>query len=213
MDDPASLAASWYGTTVIEKLKALMAEIVALLDKLLQVIENMTGPFKTLGDTMQDSLTGVNKTMKGLTMFPDTVMALSNKIKGPKDLADIDTVSMKKDLDISGMDGPLSSLEGLSGNMGSTIDSVKDGIDSLSGFVTDAPQKIKDSFAVPTPLCFITGCAMANASPAMQSMMEQVEQLKSFDLEPVVKLLQEMHDKLANIDIALVKDPAKKVRR
>merc|ERR1719245_1989088 len=36
MDDPASLAASWYGTTVIEKLKALMAEIVALLDKLLQ---------------------------------------------------------------------------------------------------------------------------------------------------------------------------------
>merc|ERR1712032_792273 len=141
--------------------------------------------------------------------LPNNVMALSNKVKGPEDLADVDTGSMRKDLDTSGVDGPMSSLEGLQGIMGSMIDSVKECVDSLSRFVTNAPEQIKESFAVPTPLCCITGCAMANTPPAMVSMMEQVEQLRSFDLEPLVRLLQEMHDKLSNIDIALVKDPMK----
>jgi len=219
MDDPGSLApgggglaacASWYASAVIDKLKALMKEIEALFDKLVEVIKNMAGPFKSLGETMENAMDGINKTMSGLTALPKKVTELSNKVKGPEDLTNVDTGGMKKDLDTSGVDGPLSSLEGLKDSMGPMIDDVKKGIDSLSGFVTDAPQRIKESFQVPTPLCCMTSCAMSNAPPAMMTMMEQVEQLRSFDLDPVVKLLQEMHDKLANIDVAMVKDPMKK---
>jgi len=217
LDNPSSLApgplvacATWYGNAVVAKLKGLMEKVEELFKMLVKVIHDMAEPFKNLGDTMASAMEGIQGTLKGLTGLPNTVMALADTVKGPNDLKDVDTASMKNDLDTSGLSGPLDALSGLKDSMGEVVKKLADGVGNLTDFVGEAPDTIKTAFSVPKPLCCATPVIMKQAPAAFTNMMEQVDILKQFDMKPLLDMLKELADKLGNLDTEAVKAPVAK---
>jgi len=217
MDNPSSLApgplvacASWYGKAVVAKLKQLIDKVQELFQMLVKLIQDMAEPFKNLGDTMASAMEGITGTLNGLTQLPKTLTDLGDKVKGPDDLKDVDTASMKESLDTSGLSGPLESLGGLKDIMGGVMKALKEGIENLANFVSDAPDTIKNAFKVPAPLCCASSIVMSQAPAPMTSMMEKVDTLKGFDLKPLLDMLKELADKLGNLDTKAVEEPVKK---
>jgi len=217
LNDPASLApggglaacATWYGNAVVEKLKSLGSEFNDIFESFMKVIQDMAGPFKELGETMGSAMTGINKTVKGLSSLPTEMMGIADGCKGAADVKTIDTSKMKSSLDTSGMDGPLNDLGGLKEQMGPLATSVKGGVEKVTGFVSEAPDKIKGAFSVPTPLCFMTSCATPSV---MKDLLDKVEAIKKFDFQPVIDMLEGMQENLGNMDTSKVSDPVGKFK-
>jgi len=217
MNDPSSLApasiaacASWYGSAVVEKLKEIKAEIEKLFETLVKVIKDMSGPLKDLGKTMEDAMGGLKKTVTDMSGLPKMLQDVAGKVTGPNDVAKIDTGSMKKSLDTEGVSAPLDAISGLKDSMGPVADGVSGGIQSLTDFVQEAPDRIKGCFEVPQPMCCLTSCVMSQAPEAMTTMLDQVEQLRKFDLQPVVDMLKQLAEKLSGINVDSVKEPLNK---
>jgi len=145
-----------------------------------------------------------------MTTLPTMLQDIAGKVTGPNDVANIDTKSMKNSLDTGGISAPLDSLNSLKDSMGPVAENVSGGITALATFVQDAPDKIKGCFQVPSPMCCLTGCVMNQAPEAMKTMLEQVEQLSKFDLQPVVDMLKQLAEKLSSIDVNTVKEPMEK---
>merc|ERR1719464_1579546 len=120
MNDPSSLApsalaqcASWYGNAVVEKLKEIMAEVEKLFTAFVEVIANMTKPLKDVGETIEDARNKIQESVKGMTALPTMLQEIAGNVNGPKDVADIDTKSMKSSLDTAGISTPLDSVASL----------------------------------------------------------------------------------------------------
>lgn len=221
IDDPSSLTsggglmaacATWYGTEVAKNLKALADESAELSDTIAQVAKDAGAPLKELGATMNDSVTGINKTIKGMTALPNEVSALADKVTGPQDLKDVDVAKMKECLDMSALTVPLDSLVALKDEIGPLIKSVKGGTEKIYAFVLSAPGQIESAFNVPTPFCFLTSCAKSQAPPAMKSLLEKVEALKAFDLDPVIQALQNAEASFQDLDVKKVSEPLEKFK-
>jgi len=217
--NPASLApgggslaacATWYGNAVCEKLKALAAEFQELFDAMQSVAKEMAGPFKELGKTMGEAMDGINKAVKGLTSLPKELTSLADNVKGADDLKDVDTGKMKSALDTSAMDGSLDSLAGLKDTMGPLVTTMKGGVEKVKDFVGSAPDTIKGAFQVPTPLCFMTSCAMDQAPAIMKDLLDKVKALGEFNFGPVIDMLEGLKENVGNLDVSKVKDPVAK---
>lgn len=217
LKDPGSLApaglaacASWYGKAVVEKLKSLATEFQSIFEAMMNVAKDMAGPFKELGSTMQDAISGISSAVKGLTAVPKQVQELVDKVKGPDDLKDVDTGGMKKNLDTSAMDSPLTSLNGIKDKLGPMADGAKGGIEKIKGFVSEAPALIRDAFSVPSPLTCLTSCAMSQAPPIMKELLDKVEAISKFNFQPIIDMLQSMAENVGKLDTAKVSEPVKK---
>mmetsp|Transcript_125186 Transcript_125186/g.389708 ORF Transcript_125186/g.389708 Transcript_125186/m.389708 type:complete len:326 (-) Transcript_125186:87-1064(-) len=217
--NPASLApgggglaacASWYGNAVVDKLKSLAAEFQELFDIMKAAAKEMAGPFKEMGNTMGEAMAGINGTVKGLMSLPKEVMALGDTVKGADDLKDVDTGGMKTALDTSGMEGPLDSLGGLKDKMGPVVTNMKGGIEKVNEFVGSAPNTIKNAFAMPTPLCFLTSCAMDQAPQIMTELLEKVKALAEFDFQSILDMLEGLRENVGNLDVSKVREPVSK---
>jgi len=217
MADPGSLVpggmaacASWYGNAIVEKLKSIAASFEELFNKIKAAAGDMAGPFKDMGKTMGDAMEGISSTVKGLQNLPKELLRIADNCTGAKDVKDIDTGNMKKSLDVGGMSEPLDKLGGLKESFGPLIGSVKSGVDSVTDFIQEAPDKIKDAFSVPSPLCFMTSCAMNQAPAIMTEMLDKVKALADFDFEPVLTMLKSAEENMANLDTSKVSDPVNK---
>lgn len=215
LDNPASLAppggmaacASWYGNAVAGKLKSFMDEITPLLDALKKLATDMVEPFKKLAETMKDVMAGLQGTVKGLTGLPQKVMSIADTAKSPEDVSKIDTADMKKSLDTSSINGPLSKLEGLKDVLGPVIDAVVKVFDQLKTFMEDASDKIKNAFGVPPPLCFMTNVLLSQAPPMMQTLLDQMENLKKVDMSTITNGMNSISDTVTKLDLNAVKTP------
>jgi len=216
LNDPSSLApsggglascAAWYGKAVAGKLQSFLDEVTPLLDALSKLATDIAKPFKDLAETMTGVMSGLTDTVKGLTGLPQQVMGLADQAKSPEDVSKIDTAGMKKNLDTSGMAGPLSKLEGVKDVLGPVIDTVKKVFDQLVAMIADAPDKIKAAFNVPTPLCFMTSVLLSQAPPMMTTLLENLDSLKKVDMSAITDGMSTMSDALVNLDLDAVKKP------
>lgn len=216
LNDPASIAggggamaacASWYGGAVCAQLKNLSSEVEELVKIMTSQATAVAGPMKEVGEVMGSAMTGLNNTVKGLSKLPKQVQDLADTVKGPDDVAKVDTKPMDKACDVSGLDGPLGALAGLKDKMGPVIDGIKAAAEKLASFITDAPDKIKNAFNIPQPLCFLQSVLMSNAPPLMKELMDKLELLKGIDLTPFVEKIGQMANTLTNINVDTVRDP------
>lgn len=215
-NDPASLApsggglavcASWYGRAVAAKLKSLAEEIATLFDALVKVVGQIAQPFKELGETMGEAMRGLNSTVKGLTNMPKQILQIADSVKSPGDVAKIDVEPMKKSLDTSGMTSPLDKIAGLKDLVGPVIKEVKDIIDQLLEFIDGAPDKLKNAFAVPSPLCCCSKCLLSQAPPMLKNLLEKLESLKGIDMTKITGTMSNMSDTVGNLNMDVVKVP------
>merc|ERR1719310_1310691 len=127
---PASLApiAAWYGKEVATKLAAFKAEVESIVKTLVETAKDILDPMKSLGETLGKVMKELEATLKKLAKLPGEVGKMAAEIDSPDDIAKIDVDSMKKCLDVSGIDGPLTTLGGVGGSLGSAIEKVKLGL-------------------------------------------------------------------------------------
>merc|ERR550534_2378067 len=73
MNNPASLApssgglvqcAAWYGNAVVEKLKALSQRVEDLVQLVADLVTQMVEPLKSLGDTLEQVIVALEKSLK-----------------------------------------------------------------------------------------------------------------------------------------------------
>jgi hypothetical protein len=216
LNDPAALAggggalaacASWYGGKVCQELKGFSSEVESIGQIMAAQGQAVATPMKQLGTTMESTMEGLGKTVKGLSSLPGQVQALSDSVKGPDDVAKIETGPMSEACDVSGIEGPLNSLGSLKELMMPAVQGIKEAVEKLGDFITNAPDKIKAAFNIPAPLCFLQGALMPNAPPLMTELLSKLEALKSIDLTPFVNMLASLADTIGNLDIESVKKP------
>lgn len=218
MNDPSSLAgsgsmascASWYGNAVVGKLKDIAAEFQGLFDAIMKAIEGATEGFSGLGGGLGDAMTGIQNTLQGLQDLPKTISNLAGKVKGPADLKDVDTKSMNDSLDLSGMGGPIDALGGLKEGLGTAMDALKQAIEKVLGFLSTAPDTIKEAFGVPTPLCCMTSMVMSQAPEPMKNLLDKVESLQKMELDKKTGPLDDVMGKFNKLDFSVVKEPMEK---
>jgi len=219
LNDPASIAgsggamaacASWYGGAVCAQLKNLSSEVEDLVSIMTSQATAVAGPMKEVGEVMGSAMSGLNKTVKGLSSLPKQVQDLADTVKGADDVAKVDTKPMDKACDVSGLDEPLGALAGLKDKMGPVISGIQEAAQKLASFITDAPDKIRNAFNVPQPLCFLQSVLMSNAPPLMKELMDKLELLKNIDLTPFVEKIGQMAKTLADINVDTVKAPVTK---
>lgn len=212
IDDPSSLApaggmaacAAWYGNAVAAKLK----DLADIASKLFESIKELAGqikkPLEDLSKTMEGAMAGIAGAVKGLAKMPNEVQDLAkvDLAKADKEVDDI-----KKCLDVKQMEQPLKDLGGLKEVFGPLITKVKDGFQLLMDFISDAPDKVKNAFSVPPPLCFLQSVLMSQAPPIMKTMLDKLDMLSGLDTKPLMDMLGNANDSIGSMDVKKVQDP------
>mmetsp|Transcript_13017 Transcript_13017/g.29565 ORF Transcript_13017/g.29565 Transcript_13017/m.29565 type:complete len:327 (-) Transcript_13017:247-1227(-) len=219
LDDPSSLApsagalascAAYYGNAVAQKLGDFAEEASKLGEAISKMAGEITEPMQKLADTITNAMKQLESSLKKLSKLPKEVEGLAETATDPSSFAETDTDSMKKCLDVSGIDAPLSNLDGLKSILGGAVDAFKACLRQIKEFIEAAPDKIKDAFGVPPPLCFLTGALMSQAPQAMTDMLEMVDKLKGIKLQPILDMLENVVETVGNLDISKVKTPVTK---
>merc|ERR1719446_842311 len=108
-----------------------------------KVAEDMAGPLKQLGETLEKAMSQLEGSLKALAKLPKLVAKEIQGKDSPDDIAKIDCAPMKKALNCGDVDTPLNSIKGLNDILGGAIEAVKKGIAALGEFITGAPDKVK----------------------------------------------------------------------
>jgi hypothetical protein len=204
---PAALLAGWYAKSVAEKLGAFKADVEKLIAQIVSLAAALMEPLGKLGEVIGSAMKELEGTLKKLSKLPAEVGKMAAEIDSPDDIAKIDVETMKACLNVSGIDGPLTSIGGLGEMLGGAIGLVKEGVQMIMDFILSAAEQIKAAFTVPSPCCCCTGPAMAQAPQAFQDMMGMVDNLKKIDLTALLDMLAKTSDTVTGIDIELVKKP------
>jgi len=217
--DPSSLApgggamagcASYYGKSVASKLGSFAEEASTMTASIAKVATDMEAPLKTLSETLEKAMGQLEGSLKGLAKLPKLI---SKEIQGkdsPDDIGKINTAPMKKALNCGDVDGPLGSIKGLKDVLGDAIDAVKAGVSALADFLMSAPDKVKDAFGAPPPLCFLTSVLMSQAPAAMTDLLGLLDKLKEIKLKSIVEMLDSTASTIGNLDVDQVKTPMNK---
>lgn len=217
--NPSSLApdgggmaacADWYGKSVGGKLGGLCTDATELANNITKVASDMQGPLNQLKDTLEKAMTQLEGSLKALAKLPKLVTKELQGKDSPDDIAKIDTAPMKKALNCGDVDGPLDSIKGLKDVLGGAVDAAKAGIAKLADFIGAAPDKVKDAFGAPPPLCFLSSMLLSQAPQAMKDLLAMVDQLKAIDLNPIITMLEKTTGTIGNLDVAQVKTPMNK---
>merc|ERR1712064_17850 len=172
------------------------------------LVTQMVEPLKSLGDTLEEVIAALEKSLKKLAKLPSELKKMSSDLDSADDIAKIDTEPMRKCLYVSGIDAPLEQLGGLKDVLESAVDAVKKGVQDIAKFIEDAPDMVREAFNVPTPLCFMSGMLLSQAPEAMKTMLENIDKLKEVNLDGVVQMLEDTGETICKLDVAKVKDPA-----
>lgn len=218
MKDPASMApgggmaacADWYGSSVAGKLAVLGEDTKNIQETVVKLASDVSGPMSKLAEVLGSAVKELEGSLKRLSKLPAEVMKLGDTCDSPDDVAKIDTAPMKTCTDTSPIEGVLSKIAGLKDVLGPAVAAVQAAVQALDAFVSNAPDMIRKAFDVPTPLCFLTSVLLSQAPPAMKSLMEMVDKLKGVDLQPMVGMLSDASETIANLDIEKVKAPVAK---
>jgi hypothetical protein len=204
IEDPSSLApggplaacATYYVSTVVQKLKAVASEADGLLQEIVELGKKLIEAFKSLAETMGKAMTGITGTVKGLTGLPDELTKIADQVKEPADIGNVDMGPLKKCLDMKELSAPLGELAGLKSVLGPVITSVKNGLEKLADFIGTLAENLRDAFTAPMPLCCI------GAPPMLADMLQKVEILKGIEFSPFVEELGDTADTINNVDAA-----------
>lgn len=214
LDDPTSLApgnmaacASWYGNAVVSKLKDLKKEAEEIFNAAKKLGDDITEPMKKLGDVLGSAMKELEGTLKKLSKLPAEIQGLAGSVGGAEDVAKIDTSSMHKCTDTSGISKPLDSIVGLKDVLGDVVEMAKIAVAKIADFIKRAPDMVKNAFNIPAPLCFLSGALMSQAPAPMTSMLEMVDKLKAIDLDGMLDMLDNTADTVMNLDIEKIKTP------
>jgi len=219
LDNPASLApgsgclsscAGWYGGKVVSKLGAVNTEAQAILEVIKGLVEHIKEPMETLGNVLQSAMQQLEGTIKKLAKLPAEVAKLAGSISEPADLANIDTSSMKKALDVSGIAEPLDALGSLKEPLKAAMGAVQQGVAQLVKFLTTAGAKITACFDVPAPLGCLQDALMSQAPDAMTQLLDMVNGMSKLDLAPMQVSLGNVSTTICDLDPATVTEPVKK---
>lgn len=213
--DPASLApsgglaacADWYGSSVAGKLTALGDEAKGMQEVVMKLATDIGDPMKKLSEVLGEAMKELESSLKALSKLPAEVTKLAGSVKGPEDVGKIDTAPMSKATDTSPIEGILTKITGLKDVLGPAVEAVKAAIEKIANFVAGAPDMIRGAFDVPQPLCFLTSVLLSQAPAAMTQLLEMVDNLKSVDMEPLLKMLNDTSDTILGLDVNQVKQP------
>lgn len=218
LDNPSAFApaggmaacASWYGNSVAGKLKGLSDETSALVESVTKMASDIGGPFKQLGEILEKAMAQLEKSIKALAKLPKLVAKEIAGKDSPDDIAKMDCGPMKAALAGGDVDGPLDSIMSLKEILGSVVGVAETGVQALKDFIEKAPDMIKSSFDVPQPFCFLTSMLLSQAPQAMKDLLDMVENLKSIDLEPLLKLCKGTAKSICGLSVDMVKVPMAK---
>jgi len=216
-DSPGNLAppgvaacASWYGGVVAGRLKALQEEVMGMIEKIKSLVNDLAAPMKTLGETLKEAMKSLDDTVKKLAGLPNELTDLGGKCQGAADVAKIDTGPMMKATDVKSISSPLQSLADLKGPLKDAIEAVNNGVAGIIDFVTSLPAKVKASFDLPAPICFLQSALMSQAPPAMKTLLEMVDKLGKVDMAPMQKMLGKVSDTICELEPKTIIDPVNK---
>merc|ERR1712037_291333 len=102
---------------------------------------------------------------------------------------------MKNACDIKGLSAPLQSLGDLKNMLGPVVEQIQQGMGKLADFISNAPDQIKQAFAVPFPCCCATSCVTPDV---MKTMLGSLDALKAFDVQPLIDMVSQTGDTLGN---------------
>jgi ElaB/YqjD/DUF883 family membrane-anchored ribosome-binding protein len=217
MKDPSKLAppplqaiAAWYGGAVAGKLKAMSDESSSQLEAVAKMASSIMEPMKKLGEVLTKAMEELEGSLKKLSKLPAEVGKLASTVSSPDDIAKIDVEPMKKALDVSGIDSPLKSIEGLKGMLGDVVAMAKSAIEKVVEFIQSCPGMIKGAFEVPFPFCCMTSVIMDQAPDAMKQLLDGVSAVEKIDLNKLLDIMSATSDTVCNLDIAAVKQPVEK---
>mmetsp|Transcript_71304 Transcript_71304/g.126001 ORF Transcript_71304/g.126001 Transcript_71304/m.126001 type:complete len:318 (-) Transcript_71304:213-1166(-) len=213
--DPASLApgggmaacADWYGSSVAGKLTSLSDETKGMQETVMKLASDVGDPMKKLTEVLGGAMKELESSLKRLSKLPAEVTKLGDTVKGPDDVAKIDTASMSKATDTSPIEGILTKIMGLKDVLAPAVEAATAAIQKLADFVASAPDMIRGAFDVPTPLCFLTSVLLSQAPAAMTSLLEMVDKLKGVDMQPMLTMLKDTSDTVLGLDASQVKAP------
>jgi hypothetical protein len=214
LDDPSSLAppavacvASTVGNAIVTKLKELMANVQQQIQTLMDLAPQIIGPMQNVGKVLESALTSLGETLTKLAKLPAEVGKMAADISDPKDIAEIEVAPMKKSLSTDGMNGPLDSIGGLKDGLQTVVELAKNAFKALMEFVTDLPNKLKNVFELPFPVCCVS---VGDAVPALNDMLTMVGKLNDLPTKELTDLMDNVADKICNMDLDAVKAPVKK---
>lgn len=219
MEDPKSLApsgsslancASWYGKSVCKKLKVFTGDVDEIIETVKEFLKELEEPIKKLGETMSSVMEALGGSVAKLAKLPAEVTKLADEVGGPEDVAKIETDSMKKSLDVSGISSPLDSLGSLKEPLKAAVEAVKKGVQRILDFIKDAPGTVKKAFDVPYPCCGCQGCMLSQAPAALTQLNVMIDGLKDMDLNPVIEGFESVSSAICDLDPAKVTDPVNK---
>jgi len=207
MDNPApgdAICAMWYQEAIKSKLKALSDETENIAQSVKSQSTEIGLAFRDLSGTLTQATDGLATTTKNLTSLPNEVTAISESVSDAGDIVKIDTAHLEQACDISGIDKPLDEIASLKKKLGPTLaDPVNESLENLAIFIFSAPDKIKEAFQIPKPLCCIQ--AVVPSPQPMQDILDKIELLSAINVTPVTEIITKTQDSLEGADVEVVK--------
>jgi len=217
LNDPASLApsglaacAAWYGGEVAKKLKSLSDEVTSFVDAVVKMAGDLTKPLGDLKSTIDKALEQLEGSAKKLGKLPNDLAGLADTVKGPDDVAKIETGPMKDSLNVDKVAEPLAAFGPLKDVLKTAVAALKDGVEKLIDFISSIPDKVKKAFDLPAPICFLQSALMSQAPAPMKTLMDKTDAMKNFDMEPMKGVMANISDTIGGLDTDAVVAPIKK---
>jgi len=206
----AACTASCYSKSVQTRLKAFGDDTSALVEALKKVADNVTKPMQELAAGLEQAMGQLEGSVKTLAKLPKLINKELEGKDSPDDIAKINTAPMKKAIGKADLDGPLGILKGMKDLVGAAIDALKDGAETLEGFLKAAPSTVRHAFDMPGPLRLMQGIIMSKAPQLMKDLLDMIEKVKGMSLKPVMDRMNGTKASLGNLDVSAIKAPVEK---
>lgn len=208
--DPASLAgggptamcASYYAQSVTSKLKGVGDDVTGMVSGLSTMASDSAVPLKTIADTMEGAMEKIESAIAGLAKLPQLVASEFDGKDDPADIAKVDTSKLKKALDGGDVGEPLDAIKGIGSLIQDAVDIIEKGVVMLTEFLDTAPDKVKDAFSMPQPLCFFS----VTPKP-MTDLLDTLNELASINFSSITDALRKAAESVGSIDADALKKP------
>lgn len=212
--DPGELASGdmaacsgWYSSKVEKNLRGLLAEFTDFEATLTAM--NLD-PFEDLGQRMKKAMDRITPTVKGLADLPGRIQGIANEAEERDDqLRNTDTKAMKKSLDTAEMYNSLETLASCQVKLPQLVDPMQKLRDKVADFVSEAPDKIRDCFIVPSPCCCMTPYVQQQAPRCLMELLELADLAMQVDWNPFDDMLVGLRETFYNLDTSTISKPAK----
>lgn len=206
---PLIACGSYYANAVVTKLMLFKDEITEMVDKMMSLAGNLKDPLLELAAGVKDAIASLEQALKALADLPQKIAEELTALD-PSNIASLDTSSWMAALEVGDITKPIDIIMGSKAILKTAIDTMAAGAGDLQEFLTKAPLAVKAAFDLPTPLCFLNSMVMEAMPGAMKELLDLVEKLAKFSLEPIMKVFGGAIETLDNVDSEAITTPVKK---